>query len=418
MQDAPELGDIIKALAGKMSDVNINCVITAANCLEAFAKGLMDSFAKHKEVVIPPMLARMKERKPSVTDALGTALDAIFATTTISDIIELILPPLSEKSPQVKEGTVKFIQRCLANATKPPAPAQVKPLADALVVTMGDGAEVVRDFSAQALGCLMKIVGERAMNPILEPLDDLRKGKVKEQFEKATVKCKVGPAAPPKPAAPPPAAAPKKKAPTAKKPKEEPKAEEPPPDEDAWPTPVTSPPKKGPPARLAGKKPPAAAAAAPAASAPAAKKAPPAAAAAAAAASSKGAPAPGALDTFKYKHTPEVAEELAVEMIPSNIANDLADSAWKVRLAAAEEMFSWLDGGEVETVDSEVLSRFLSKRVWGDKNFQVRFSRLRRAYGLTRFAVRSCKRSTPSSYWSPSGAPPSAALPSRSLSLT
>ncbi|KZV97682.1 ARM repeat-containing protein [Exidia glandulosa HHB12029] len=360
IQDVPELGDTIKALAEKMKDVNINCVITAANCLEALAKGLGSSFARYKEVTIPPILDRMKERKPSVTDALGTALDAIFASTTISDIIELIIPPLSNKSPQVKEGTVKFIQRCLANATKPPSPAQVKPLADALAITLGDSVEVVRDFSAQALGCLMKIVGERAMNPILEPLDDLRKAKVKEQYEKATVKCKAGAPAPPKPA-PPPAAAPKKKAPVAKKP--EPKAAPPPEPEDD-PSPPPAPPKKAPPARLLAKKP---AAAAPAA--PAAKKPPPAAAAAA----SKGgaAPAPGSLDTFKYKHTPEAAEELAVDMIPANIANDLGDANWKLRLAAFEEMITWLEGGAVETVDSEVVVRFIAKKCWNEKNFQV-----------------------------------------------
>lgn len=375
--DVPELGDTIKSLAEKMKDVNINCVITAANCLEALAKGLGQKFAKYKEVTIPPILDRMKERKPSVTDALGAALDAIFATvrtcsfpytflayttsqTTISDILELMLVPLSNKSPQVKEGTVKFIQRCLANATKPPAPAQVKPLADALAITLGDSAEVIRDFSAQALGCLMKIVGERAMNPILEPLDDLRKTKVKEQYEKATVKCKAGAPPPPKPSAPPPpAAAPKKKVP-AKKP--EPKAA-PPPERDDESSPPPAPPKKAP-ARLAAKKP--AAAAAPA---PAAKKPP--SAAAGAASKSSAAPAPGALDTFKYKHTPEAAEELAVDMIPSNIANDLGDANWKLRLAALEEMITWLEGGAVESVDSEVVVRFLAKKSWNEKNFQV-----------------------------------------------
>ncbi|EJD44042.1 ARM repeat-containing protein [Auricularia subglabra TFB-10046 SS5] len=366
IRDAPELGDTIKALAGKMTDVNINCVITAANCLEALAKGLMDAFAKHKEVVIPPMLDRMKERKATVTDALGTALDAIFATTTISDILELFLPPLTNKSPQVKEGTVKFIHRCLMNATKPPAPPQVKPLADALATLLSDSTEGVRDVAAQAMGCLMKIVGERAMNPILEPLDDLRKAKVKENFEKATVKCKAGSAAPPKPAAPPPAAAaPKKKPAAAKK-----AAPQPAPEPEEAASPAMEPPKKGPPARLLAKKP---AAASPAAAAPAAKKPPAAAAAAAAAASSKGGagPAPGSLDTFKYKHTPEAAEDLAAEMIPANIANDLGDANWKLRLAALDEMISWLDGGAVETVDSEVMVRFLAKKSWNEKNFQV-----------------------------------------------
>ena len=85
----------------------------------------------------------------------------------------------------------------------PPAPPQVKPLSEALATLLGDGAEPVRNESAEAMGALMKIVGERAMNPVLEPLDDLRKAKVKEAFDKAVVKCKVGAAAPPPRAAAP-----------------------------------------------------------------------------------------------------------------------------------------------------------------------------------------------------------------------
>ena len=58
-------------------------------------------------------------------------------------------------------------------------------------------------------------------------------------------------------------------------------------------------------------------------------------------------------------------------MIPTSIAADLADANWKTRLAALEEMLTWLDGGSVAEVDSEVVVRFLAKKGWGEKNFQV-----------------------------------------------
>ena len=95
-------------------------------------------------------------------------------------------------------------------------------------------------------------------------------------------------------------------------------------------------------------------------------------AAAAATKPSKAAPpaAPGALDSFKYKHTPEDADNLASELIPSNILNDLGDSNWKTRLAALDEMNTWLEG-VVEGVDAEVLIRALAKKGWAEKNFQV-----------------------------------------------
>lgn len=111
------------------------------------------------------------------------------------------------------------------------------------------------------------------------------------------------------------------------------------------------------------KKPPAAA---PPAAAPI-KKAP-----ASSAKTSKAPPsAPAALDTFKYRHTPEDAEALASEIIPSSILKDLGDANWKTRLAALDEMTAWMEG-VIADVDAEVVVRALAKKGWAEKNFQVR----------------------------------------------
>ena len=110
----------------------------------------------------------------------------------------------------------------------------------------------------------------------------------------------------------------------------------------------------------------------PAATAPAAKK--PAAPATSASGSKGGKSAPAApnsLESFKYKHTPEDAEALAAEAIPGNMLTEFGDANWKVRLAALEEMTTWLEG-EVENVDAEVIVRALAKKGWNEKNFQVR----------------------------------------------
>lgn len=119
------------------------------------------------------------------------------------------------------------------------------------------------------------------------------------------------------------------------------------------------------------------------ASGSAAKKAPPAAAAAA----PKGKPAPAApssLDGFKYKHTPEDADALAAELIPANMLNDFGDGNWKIRLAALEEMTTWLEG-EAENVDAEVIVRALAKKGWNEKNFQVCPYSISFTISLTRF---------------------------------
>ncbi|KAL1947742.1 hypothetical protein VTO73DRAFT_13466 [Trametes versicolor] len=388
IKEASELGEVVRSLAVCVQkDANINCVMVAAGCLEGMAKGMMGSFARYRESIVPPMLERLKERKVTVTDAIGNALDAIFVTTTLTDILPDVLPALNNKNPQVKDGTLKFIARSLSTSPIPIPTPQIKPLSEALASLLEDPFEGARTEAAICLGTLMKMVGERPLNALMDSLADMRKVKVKEAFDTAKVKAKVGAAAPPKPAAP------GSKEPAKKKP---PPAKQPPttalpavPNEDEFP-PENKPVKK-PPARLMGKKPAAAGSEGGASTAAAAPKKPPAAAAVAAAAAAakpaKGgaAPGPGALDNVKFKHTPEDAEALAAEVIPAKYATELGDANWKTRLAALEDMTGWMEGAAAE-LDSEVVVRFLAKRGWNEKNFQVSA----KLYGILQILADRC----------------------------
>lgn len=237
IKDSSEYGELARSLAVCIQkDANINCVMTAAGCMEGLAKGLMGAFGRFRESVVGPMLERLKERKANVTDAIGAALDAVFLTvsssyysythlysarhplhhlqTTLPDIIPDILVAIVNKNPQVKEGSLKFLSRCLATSTVPLPPAQLKSVTEPLSALLEDGFAGARDEAAVCLGTLMKMVGERPLNALMDGLADVRKAKVKEAYEKATVKCKASAGAPPK-AAPPPAAA---KGPASKKP--------------------------------------------------------------------------------------------------------------------------------------------------------------------------------------------------------
>lgn len=92
IKDSPELGELAKSLATCIhKDVNINCVMVAANCLEELAKGMTSALARYRESLIPPMLERLKERKANITDAIGNALDAVFQTVTVFDYLIALL---------------------------------------------------------------------------------------------------------------------------------------------------------------------------------------------------------------------------------------------------------------------------------------------------------------------------------------
>jgi hypothetical protein len=209
--------EIVRALAKCMKDANIAVVTVAANCVDLLAKGLRNKFAKYRSLIMAPMMERLKEKKQSIADALGQALDAVFASTSLSECLEDIFEFLKHKNPQVKQETLKFLIRCLRTTREVPSKPEVKSIAEAATKLLTESSEVTRSGGAEILGTLMKIMGERAMNPYLNGLDDIRKAKIKEYFETAEVKAKDRP----KPVvAPPPKAAPaaKKAAPGSKKP--------------------------------------------------------------------------------------------------------------------------------------------------------------------------------------------------------
>ncbi|KAI4195100.1 MAG: hypothetical protein LQ346_003524 [Caloplaca aetnensis] len=214
--------DIVSALAKSMKDANIAVVTVAANCMECLAKGLRHGFAKYRSRAMPPIMERLKEKKQSVADALGAALDAIFASTGLSECLEDILEFVKHKNPQVKSETLKFLIRCLKTTREAPSKPEVKLISEAATKLLTESVEAIRAGGAEVLGTVMKIMGERAMGPYLEGLDDIRKAKIKELCDAAEVKAKdkPKPVAPPPKAAPPPTqkkAATKKPAPTVKK---------------------------------------------------------------------------------------------------------------------------------------------------------------------------------------------------------
>ena len=195
-----DYGDIIRLLAKCMKDANVQVVTLAANIIECFAKGLRADFAKYVSFVLSPMLERLKEKKATVAEALRNALDAVYKSSSLSDIIYEVLEFLKHKTPQVKIETAKFLARCLKSTKVMPKPAEIKVIAESSIKLLGDTQEPVRTGGAEILGIVMKLIGDRAMTPYLESIDDIKKAKITEFYNTAEVKAKPAKAAPPAPA--------------------------------------------------------------------------------------------------------------------------------------------------------------------------------------------------------------------------
>ncbi|KAJ1039565.1 hypothetical protein NDA10_007546 [Ustilago hordei] len=372
--------NLVDHLALKIAkDANINVVLVSCQCLEAMAKGLRDNFSRYKDKVVPPTIEKLKEKKPTTVEVLSKALDAIFQTVSFSEVLEHIFTGIKHKNPAVKTESIRFLVRCLRTTKVAPAKGDIKPIGDALVTAMADGSPDVRDAGAAGLGTLMKLIGERPMNIFLDGLDDIKKGKVQEEYKMAEVKIKMGgaagaarsasaaPARRPPGTAPGPAAVNRAAAPPAAMRAKPPAAASSAARmENQAPRPLARPP-AGMAARAAVSRPAAASSGAPARRPAAASAA--SSSARSAAGGSKA--AASATEPVKYRFHPDDAEARAADLIPAGIAAQLASGAWKERLQGMTEFNDWLKV-EAETVESEIIVRALGKKPgWKESNFQV-----------------------------------------------
>ncbi|CAG8440367.1 2083_t:CDS:10, partial [Acaulospora morrowiae] len=344
-------GELVAALAKRMTDSNILVVTLAANIIEALALGLRDAFAKYKQVVVTPIIEKLKERKQSVVDALAAALDAVFLSVSISDVTEEILAAGKHKNPQVKTEAMKWLVRCLKNTKVAPNKAEIKSLNEMMVKESENSFEPVRVAAFEGLGTMMKVIGEKSMNPYTENLDDIRKGKIKEFFEKAEVKVKVTTAKKPPPAAAAPAKG--KPVPKASVKKDDAKKDAKK-DDDNEPKKSTVP--KNPKSIAPPSKKPAAKTSAAATAPPPAKK---------------GGKAKEE-EVLKYRFSDEGVEMKFAEIVPEDQTAEMGDKNWKLRLAAIENLYNTLDEKDPSEIEAELVVRFLSKKPgWKESNFQV-----------------------------------------------
>lgn len=136
------------------------------------------------------MLEKFKEKKVTVVEALANALDAVFASVSFAEIVEDVVAVSIHKVPQVKSESIRWLVRCLQTTKKPPAKEQIKIMGEMLMKTIDDSNNDVRELSAEALGTMLRILGERPMLTFLDRLkgDKIKDTKVREFAEKVEVK--------------------------------------------------------------------------------------------------------------------------------------------------------------------------------------------------------------------------------------
>ncbi|KZT54281.1 ARM repeat-containing protein [Calocera cornea HHB12733] len=380
----PTMGEISQVLKARVSDTNKAVQSLTLGVLSMIATGMGKPFDRYARIFVAPVAGVLADTKaPIRVAALRTMTDMANACEDIETFIPGITTALESPNPLLRSNLLNWVADWFKE--HPPSPSiDLSSWIGHLITCMEDKSGDVRK-AAQAV--LPFVIAQAGIDAVLSKLSSF-KGATQQTVRPLIMASKPaeGASAPPQPSATapvrktrPPSQATgaaegtaSSRAPDLNNVEEEfaaPPRKQPMAagfgDDDGMAEPAPPKPTAKPPARLMAKKPTAPAAAA----VPQPKKV--AAPAAGPSKNAKSAP-PQATDTFKFKHTPDEAESLIVELIPPSIAAGYADANWKTRLAAVEEMEGWANE-QAENIDSEVVFRFLGgkKRDWNEKNFQV-----------------------------------------------
>ncbi|ENN73053.1 hypothetical protein YQE_10323, partial [Dendroctonus ponderosae] len=193
--EAGDYGDLVRALKKVIQkDSNVVCVALAGKCIAGLATGLKKRFQTYSGTLVLPLLEKFKEKKQNVLTAIREAIDAIYLSTSLEAILDDVLEALGNKNPTVKSEVALFLARAFTK-TQPVAVNKklLKSVTTALTKNINESDPAVRESSADALGTLMKLVGEKAIGPFLVELekDKLKMDKIKEFCEKAEITIKV-----------------------------------------------------------------------------------------------------------------------------------------------------------------------------------------------------------------------------------
>lgn len=180
--DYTEFIKLMSKCIGK--DVNLQVVQLATEIVDGLAKGLRLNFERYVPLVFTSALERTKEKKPTVLEPLLSLLDTLVGCLSFSTVLPEIVDVLTKtRIPKVKEEGFRFVAKCLKNVEVMPEKEEIALIMTPCIKGSTDGQVAVRNAAQEAIGVLMKVVGERRLAQHLEGIDESRMKKIREFSE-------------------------------------------------------------------------------------------------------------------------------------------------------------------------------------------------------------------------------------------
>ncbi|KAH7857794.1 hypothetical protein Vadar_016518 [Vaccinium darrowii] len=176
--------EICRTLKKLIIDVNIAVAVEAIQAIGNLAKGLRTHFSGNSRFLLPILLEKLKEKKPTLTEALSQTLQAMYKSgcLNLADIVEDVKAATKNKVPLVRSSTLNWVSLCIETSNKAIVLKLHKEYVPICMECLNDGTPEVRDAAFSALAAVAKLVGMRPLEKSLEKLDDVRKKKLSEMI--------------------------------------------------------------------------------------------------------------------------------------------------------------------------------------------------------------------------------------------
>ncbi|KAL3377313.1 hypothetical protein AABB24_003628 [Solanum stoloniferum] len=179
-----DFAEICRTLKKFITDVNIAVAVEAIQAIGNLARGLRTHFSGSSRFLLPILLEKLKEKKPTLTDALTQTLQAMHKSgcLNLADIVEDVKTATKNKVPLVRSLTLNWVTFCIETSNKAVILKAHKEYVPICMESLNDGTPDVRDAAFSALAAVAKSVGMRPLEKSLEKLDDVRKKKLSEMI--------------------------------------------------------------------------------------------------------------------------------------------------------------------------------------------------------------------------------------------
>lgn len=179
-----DFAEICRTLKKLITDVNIAVAVEAIQAIGNLARGLRTHFSGSSRFLLPILLEKLKEKKPTLMDALTQTLQAMHKSgcLNLADIVEDVKTATKNKVPLVRSLTLNWVTFCIETSNKAVILKAHKEYVPICMESLNDGTPDVRDAAFSALAAVAKSVGMRPLEKSLEKLDDVRKKKLSEMI--------------------------------------------------------------------------------------------------------------------------------------------------------------------------------------------------------------------------------------------